>query len=103
MELAFFADPLCKFKVEKDSTFAMMAEAANRGHRIVAFEQGDFALNKDEVTVTASHIELTGKEAVLYKVPKNLRRTSSTPSTSNLDVYKRQGIYGSVLYLYSLL
>lgn len=40
----------------------MMAEAANRGHRIVAFEQGDFALNKDEVTVTASHIELTGKE-----------------------------------------
>lgn len=62
MELAFFADPLGEFKLEKDSTFAMMAEAAKRGHRIVAFGQGDFALDRDEVTVRASHIELTGKE-----------------------------------------
>ncbi len=62
MELAFFADPLCEFKIEKDSTFAMMAEAAKRGHRIFAFEQGDFSLDKDEVTVKVSRIELTGKE-----------------------------------------
>lgn len=62
MELAFFADPLGEFKLAKDSTFAMMTEAAKRGHRIVAFEQGDFALDKDEVTVRASHIELTGKD-----------------------------------------
>lgn len=62
MELAFFVDPLGEFKLEKDSTFAMMAEAAKRGHRIVAFGQGDFALDRDEVTVRASHIELTGKE-----------------------------------------
>lgn len=62
MELAFFADPLCEFKVEKDSTFAMMAEAAKRGHRIFAFEQGDFSLDKDEVTVKVSRIGLTGME-----------------------------------------
>lgn len=62
MELAFFADPLCEFKIEKDSTFAMMAEAAKRGHRIFAFEQGDFSLDKDEVTVKVSRIGLTGKE-----------------------------------------
>ena len=62
MELAFFADPPGEFKVEKDSTFAMMAEAAKRGHRIAVFEQGDFALDRDEVTVRASRIELTGQE-----------------------------------------
>ena len=32
MKLLFVADPLASFKTYKDSTFAMMREAALRGH-----------------------------------------------------------------------
>ncbi len=32
MKLAFIADPLSSFKIHKDSTYAMMVEAAKRGH-----------------------------------------------------------------------
>ncbi len=79
MELAFFADPLRGFKVEKDSTFAMMTEAVRRGHRIVAFEQGDLALDRDEVIVRASAVELTGKEdAGWFRVVETRNRRLET-------------------------
>ncbi len=38
MDLLFVADPLESFKPYKDSTFAMMREAASRGHRLLATE-----------------------------------------------------------------
>jgi glutathione synthase len=38
MDLLFVADPLEAFKTYKDSTYAMMAEAARRGHRLLACE-----------------------------------------------------------------
>jgi glutathione synthase len=38
MDLLFVADPLEAFKAYKDSTCAMMAEAAARGHRLLACE-----------------------------------------------------------------
>jgi glutathione synthase len=38
MELLFVADPLESFKTYKDSTFAMMREAARRGHALWACE-----------------------------------------------------------------
>ena len=38
MKLLFVADPLDTFKIYKDSTFAMMREAARRGHAISATE-----------------------------------------------------------------
>ena len=41
MDLLFVADPLESFKPCKDSTFAMMREAAARGHRILACEPRD--------------------------------------------------------------
>ena len=40
MQLLFVADPLAGFNTAKDSTFAMMREAAKRGHTIVACEPG---------------------------------------------------------------
>jgi len=36
MKLLFIADPLAGFKIHKDSTFAMMREAARRGHELFA-------------------------------------------------------------------
>ena len=41
MKLLFVADPLESFKTYKDSTFAMMREAASRGHELLACEPAD--------------------------------------------------------------
>jgi glutathione synthase len=68
MKIAFLADPLSGFKIYKDSTFAMMREAAKRGHTIYAFEQRDMALEDGVVTADAAHITLTGDPDEWYTV-----------------------------------
>jgi glutathione synthase len=60
MQIAFLADPLAGFKTYKDSTFAMMAEAARRGHAVSAFEPADMALDGGVVSANARRITLTG-------------------------------------------
>ncbi|MGA0023370.1 MAG: glutathione synthase [Burkholderiales bacterium] len=60
MKLAFIVDPLDDFKLEKDSTYAMMREAASRGHELHAMQQGDLAWNKQLVCGRASRLHLTG-------------------------------------------
>jgi hypothetical protein len=59
MKIAFLADPLAGFKTYKDSTYAMMVEAASRGHELYAFEQRDMALDSGKVTPTSPR-HLTG-------------------------------------------
>jgi glutathione synthase len=61
MKIAFLADPLAGFKTYKDSTFAMMREAARRGHEIYAFEQSDMALEEGIVSANVQRITLTGE------------------------------------------
>jgi glutathione synthase len=68
MKIAFLADPLSGFKIYKDSTFAMMREAARRGHHIYAFEQRDMALEDGIVTADAARITLTGEADEWYRV-----------------------------------
>ncbi|GIZ52177.1 glutathione synthase [Noviherbaspirillum aridicola] len=60
MRIAFLADPLEQFKTYKDTTYAMMAEAASRGHEVHAFEQRHMALEAGRVTAQAARIHLTG-------------------------------------------
>ncbi|SFU27088.1 glutathione synthase [Pseudoduganella namucuonensis] len=60
MKIAFLADPLAGFKTYKDSTYAMMAEAARRGHEIHAFEQKDMALYEGVVSARTARVTLTG-------------------------------------------
>ena len=61
MKLLFVADPLESFKTYKDSTFAMMREAASRGHRLMACEPKDVHWQRGEpVTAFVRDIELTG-------------------------------------------
>jgi glutathione synthase len=43
MDLLFVADPFAHFKTYKDSTFAMLREAARRGHRLWACEPSQMA------------------------------------------------------------
>ncbi len=62
MKLLFVADPLESFKTYKDTTFAMMREAASRGHTLLACEPADIRWRRGErVTATVREIVLTGE------------------------------------------
>ncbi len=62
MKLLFVADPLESFKTHKDSTFAMMREAARRGHTLMACEPKDMRwLRGEPVTAFVRDITLTGR------------------------------------------
>ena len=67
MKFAFLADPLDHFKTHKDTTYAMMAEAARRGHAIYAFEQKDMAFHAGVVTANVARITLTGDATNWYR------------------------------------
>ena len=61
MRLLFIADPLEGFKTHKDSTFAMMREAAARGHALMACGPQDVRWQRGEkVTAFVRDITLTG-------------------------------------------
>ena len=62
MKLLFVADPLETFKTHKDSTFAMMREAASRGHTLMACTPKDLRwLRGEPVTGFVRDITLTGR------------------------------------------
>lgn len=67
MKIAFLADSLDTFKTYKDSTFAMMREAAQRGHAIHAFEQTDIVLENGLVSAKVAEIALTGERDDWYR------------------------------------
>jgi len=54
MDILFIADPLVSFKTYKDSTYAMMVEAARRGHQLWACEATDLAWTQHGGTVAAT-------------------------------------------------
>ena len=61
MKLLFVADPLDTFKTHKDSTFAMMREAASRGHELWACEPQHLVWQRGgAVTARAQRVSLTG-------------------------------------------
>lgn len=63
MRLLFVADPLDSFKTAKDSTFAMMREAARRGHALWACELAQLGWRSGGRVVAqgARRIALTGE------------------------------------------
>ncbi len=61
VKFLFVADPLESFKTYKDTTFAMMREAARRGHDLFACEPADLHwVSGQRVSARLRHIELTG-------------------------------------------
>lgn len=67
MKFAFLADPLDHFKTYKDTTYAMMAEAARRGHEIFALQQKDMAFQDGKVSAEIQRITLTGDANDWYR------------------------------------
>lgn len=70
MKIAFCVDPLDGFKTYKDSTYAMMVEAARRGHAIHSFELKDMAIENATVVANARLLNITdstGKNPDWYR------------------------------------
>jgi glutathione synthase len=68
MKLLFVADPLDGFKTYKDSTFAMMREAAARGHTLLACEPEDLSWRQGgRVSAQMSQLTLTGDPVDWYR------------------------------------
>jgi glutathione synthase len=66
MRLAFVVDPLGDLKAYKDSSIAMMREAARRGHSIFAFEARAMYVLRSEVRALAQQIEVRGDNERWY-------------------------------------
>ena len=67
MNFAFILDPLDTLTVYKDSSFAMMVEAASRGHALYAMQQQDVVLQLGRVLGHARKLTLTGNEDDWYR------------------------------------
>ena len=66
MKLLFVADPLESFKTTKDTTFAMMREAASRGHSLLACEPADLVWQRGgRVTARARAFGVAAAEELL--------------------------------------
>ena len=74
MKLLFVADPLESFKTYKDTTFAMMREAQQRGHALTACEPQDIRwLHGQGVTAQVRDIRLTGAADDWFEVTGSQR------------------------------
>ncbi len=58
MKLAFILDPLDSLKIAKDTSVAIMREAARRGHALFVAEQGDLLLRDGRARLQAAPITL---------------------------------------------
>jgi glutathione synthase len=67
MKLAFVADPLDSFQIYKDTTFAIMREAAARGHALYALEPPDLVWRGGAVVGAARPVTLTGEKPRWYR------------------------------------
>ncbi len=67
MKIAFVCDPLDGFKIVKDSTYAMMAEAVRRGHTIHVFQHSDMAFEGGKVVANISRVTLTDDDDDWYR------------------------------------
>ena len=75
MNIAFVTDPLSGFKIYKDSTFAMMTEAASRGHEHFVFGHGDLLFDGKDVVANVCRITLTGEAEHWYRQDAPVQHT----------------------------
>jgi glutathione synthase len=62
MRIAFVVDPLATLKAYKDSSVAMMREAARRGHEVHAFEARSMFVQGGKVSAFASRLAVSDGE-----------------------------------------
>jgi len=97
MKITFIVDPLDEFNLKKDSTYAIMREAAARGHQLFALQQDDLAWQKQAVVGRASRLHLTGAAPDWYR----LDAASDTPLEQFDVVLMRKDPPFDMEYVYS--
>lgn len=68
MKLAVILDPLPSLKTYKDSTYAMMAEAASRGHTLFVMQQEDLVVKRAHVLGQCRQLTLAEDKENWYRV-----------------------------------
>jgi glutathione synthase len=97
LKIAFIVDPLDTFKIYKDTTFAMMREAAARGHALYSMEQHDLLWRGGDVLGNARALTLTGQKPGWYR----LADASFTPLQEFDAVLMRKDPPFDMEYVYS--
>jgi glutathione synthase len=69
MDILFIADPLSRFKIYKDTTYAMMAEAARRGHALYVCEPQHLAWTGGVVEANVQRVTIVGDESDSHREP----------------------------------
>ena len=78
MDVLFIADPLAEFKIYKDSTFAMMQEAAARGYRLFFCEVWQLVRSEGgAVEASVEPLELTGDAHAWFSLGEKATRALS--------------------------
>ncbi|MCC7548649.1 MAG: glutathione synthase [Burkholderiales bacterium] len=77
MQLAFVLDPLDSIKSYKDSSYAMMEEAARRGHALFVLHQEGLLSRDGQVRANVWPIALTGDRYAWYRLGEAAERALS--------------------------
>jgi glutathione synthase len=67
VKIAFIVDPLEDFKIYKDTTYAIMREAAARGHALYTLQQEDLLWRRNVVAGMAGRLHLTGEQSAWFR------------------------------------
>jgi glutathione synthase len=97
MKLAVILDPLESIKTYKDSTYAMMREAAARGHALFVMQQSDVALREQRVIGFAQALKIKPDEHDWYEVSER----AATPLENFDAVLMRKDPPFDMEYVYS--
>ena len=68
MKIAFICDPLSGFKIYKDSTYAMMQEAARRGYELYVLGHSDIIFDGKAVLAQVAQLSLVENRDDWYKL-----------------------------------
>lgn len=101
MKLAFVLDQLDSIKIDKDSSFAMMCEAASRGHQLFVMQQEDLAWKNGETIGNSSALELTGHTDIGSHWHKNIGTDEEVPLQEFDAVLMRKDPPFDMEYIYS--
>ena len=100
MKLAFILDPLESIKTSKDSSYAMMREAAARNHQLFVMQQKDLVWKHDKIVGFARSlalIEKTHEDSPWYQTGE----TKETPLQAFDAVLMRKDPPFDIEYIYS--
>jgi len=98
MRLAFILDPLDSLKSYKDTSIAIMREAASRGHELFVAMQGDLFLRHDQVQLIVKAFNFTDSSKTSWYELGNALET--TPNSFDAVLMRKDPPFDNE-YLYS--